>query len=138
MTDDDLHAMTEAERDAWTASLSADEQVILHTPIGYRYILVAIAEIKYWLTRETPAEFRLRLLQFLEGQADMFTPEAISIIEPMPPDGLEIVREARKLGKKWLDVVSQWSVFNAFVAMNPSMLAALKMLKPNGYQAGRL
>ena len=45
----------------------------------------------------------------------------------MPDEGREIIKEARKLGDKWLDVVARWEVFTAFVAMNPTLLAALKM-----------
>jgi hypothetical protein len=51
----------------------------------------------------------------------------------MPDEGREIIQEARKLGKgKWLDVVARWEVF-ALVAINPSMLRALKMPRPRRY-----
>jgi len=39
-----------------------------------------------------------------------------------------MVREAMKLGShKALDVFAKWEVFNAFVALNPSLLTAIKI-----------
>jgi hypothetical protein len=47
-----------------------------------------------------------------------------------------MVREAQKLGAgKSLDVFARWEVFNAFIALNPSLMAAIKM--PRKYRYSR-
>jgi hypothetical protein len=134
MTGDGISKLSDEERDAWLKSLSEDENIILHTPIGLRYILVSIAEVKWFLSEDIPAEYRLKFLEFIDSHTDLFTPEAIALVEPMNAEGRELIKEARKLGNKWLDVVARWEVFNAFIALNPSMLDALKMPMPNGYK----
>jgi hypothetical protein len=133
MTDKQIGEFSNEDRGAWIASLNEDETIILHTPIGYRYVLVSIAEVKWFLKETIPAEYRLKFLEFIDSHADMFTPEAIALLDPMNDEGREMLKEARKLGKKWLDVVARWEVFNAFIALNPSMMTALKMPRPNGW-----
>jgi hypothetical protein len=133
-TEKQLSEMSTDERIAWTASLNEDERVILHTPIGLRYVLVSVAEVKWFLSHDIPAEYRLKFLEFIDSHTDLFTPEAYALVEPMCAEGRELIKEARKLGNKWLDVVARWEVFNAFIALNPSMLDALKMPMPNGYK----
>ena len=126
MTQEQLDGLSAEQRAAWIASLSEDQQAILAAPSGYRYTLVAIAEAKWALSGEIPQEYRLRFLKFLEFCEGTFSREAIVAVQPMPDEGREITKEARKLGDKWLDAVARWEVFNAFVLMNPSMLVALK------------
>jgi len=133
-TREQIAKFTDAERDAWMASLSEDENVILRAPPGCRYMLATISEVKWWLEQKIPDDARLRFLEFLERQDDLFSVDAIAQVDPMPGEGREIIQEARKLGKdKWLDVVARWDVFGALVAINPSMLQALKMPKPTRY-----
>jgi hypothetical protein len=129
-----ISELSSEERAAWMASLNEDETIILHTANGRRYVLVAIAECKWFLSHTIPAEYRLKFLEFIDRHTDLFTPEALALLEPMNNEGREMLKEARKLGSKWLDVVSSWEVFNAFVALNPSMLVALKMPEPSGYK----
>lgn len=137
MIDKQIGELSCEERRAWIDSLNEDQTIILHTPIGLRYVLVTIAEVKWFLSTEIPAEYRLKFLEFIDRHTDMFTAEALALVEPMNAEGLEILKEARKLGKKWLDIVASWEVFNAFIVLNPSMMTTLRMPLPNGYKFDR-
>jgi len=120
---------TYAEHCAWIDSLNEDQTIILHTPIGHRYSLVMIAVTKRFLTTKLPTETRLKLLEFLEREeASGF---AVAMVQPICDDGYAIYREAQKLGAhKALDVYASWDVFNALVALNPSLLDAIKFRWP--------
>jgi hypothetical protein len=134
VTSEQISKFSDEQRDAWMASLTEDESVILRAPPGHRYTLAAISEVKWFLAQKIPDDYRLRFLEFLERHADLFSVAAIAQLEPMPDEGREIIREARKLGKgKWLDVVARWEVFGALVAINPSLLAALRLPEPARY-----
>jgi hypothetical protein len=136
ITAEQIYRQSHDERCAWLDSLNDDESAIVHTPVGHRWTLVVISEIKRMLLGNIPTEHRLRFLEFLDRCTDTFlTAEAAAGIEPMCDEAYEMVKEARKLGAgKALDVFAKWEVFNAFIALNPSMLAALKMPSPNGYR----
>jgi hypothetical protein len=99
-------------------------------PRGYAYTIVNISLSKRLLQYDMPAMERLKILQSLEVcDADRFwlTPEMVAAIEPMDDKGNEIVSEAGKLGAgKILDVFAEH--FSTFAVLNPSLLAALKML----------
>jgi hypothetical protein len=118
---------TYAEHVAWIDSLNADETLILHTPVGYRYTLVVISDLKRMLASEIPTKFRLRFLEFLDSHSGDWPPEIIAIIAPMSDAGAEIMSEAHRLGDKRLDKIAEWDVFGAFCALNPSLLEALRM-----------
>ena len=102
---------------------------MVNCPPGDRWTLIAISENKRWLSTNIPAEIRLRILEFFDRCTDNFlTAEAIAQVEPMCDEAYEMAKEARKLGpKKALDVFAKWEVFTAFVALNPSLLTAIKM-----------
>jgi hypothetical protein len=89
------------------------------------------------LVMDLSAEHRLRFLEFLDRCTDNFlTAEAIAAVEPMCDQAYEMVKEARKLGpSKALDVFARWEVFNAFIALNPGLLTAIKM--PRSYNSRR-
>jgi hypothetical protein len=131
VTDEGIYAngRTYAEHCAWLASLNDDESAIVHTPIGHRWTLVVISETKRMLLGNVPTEHRLRFLEFLDHCTDTFlTAEVVAGVEPMCDEAYEMVKEARKLGAgKALDVFAKWEVFNAFIALNPSILTAIKM-----------
>jgi hypothetical protein len=132
ITSEQINRQSSDERIAWLDSLNEDENAIVHTPVGHRYTLVIISETKRLLAMNLSAEHRLRFLEFLDNCTDnVLTAETISIIEPMSDEAYEMVKEARKLGtKKALDVLARWEVFNAFIALNPSILTAIKMQPP--------
>ena len=129
ITSEQIGRQSSDERIAWLDSLNGDESAIVHTPVGHRYTIVIISEIKRRLLQPLSAAHRLRFLEFLDSHTDLvLTAEAIAAIEPMCDEALEMVEEARKLGAaKALDVFARWEVFNAFVALNPSILTAIKM-----------
>jgi hypothetical protein len=81
-----------------------------------------------------PANYRLKFLEWLNRCDETWlSREIIAAVDPMDDDGYEILREAMKLGAKTaLDVVARWEVFSAFVALNPSLLTAIKM--PNRFR----
>jgi hypothetical protein len=130
VTDGGIYAngRTYAEHCAWLDSLNDDETAIVHTPVGHRYMLVVISEAKRMLLMDLPAEHRLKFLEHLDRRTDTFTADVIAQIQPMCDEAYEMVKEARKLGPgKSLDILARWEVFNAFVALNPSLLTAIKM-----------
>ena len=52
----------------------------------------------------------------------------VTAIEPMCDEAYAIFEEAKKLGpRQSLDVIARRDVFDAFVALNPSLLAAIKL-----------
>src|ERR1700682_249711 len=101
ITDEQIHRQTYEERDAWLASLDADQTAIAHTPSGHRWTLVVISETKRLLSMNLSAEDRLRFLEFLESCTDNFlTEKAVAIIEPMDHEAHELLKETRRLGAK--------------------------------------
>jgi hypothetical protein len=138
ITDEQIHRQSSEERSAWLNSLNEGESAIVHCPVGHRYTLVLISETRRLLSTNLSAEYRLRFLEFLDRCTDNFlTPEAIALVEPICNEAYEMVKEARKLGaSKALDVFARWEVFSAFVALNPSLLTAIKM-RPNYYYRRR-
>jgi hypothetical protein len=137
MTDGAIYAngRTWAEHHAWIEAMNDDEKAILHCPVGHRYTLVMISEAKRMLLMDLSAEHRLRFLEFLDRCTDIFAADAIAQIKPMCDEAYEMVKEARKLGaRKALDVLARCEVFNAFVALNPSLLAAIKMTSGRYHQ----
>jgi hypothetical protein len=129
ITSEQIGRQSSNERGAWLDSLNDDETAIAHTPAGHRWTLVVISETKRLLLMDLSAAHRLRFLEFLDHCTGTFlTAEAVSIIDPMCDEAYEMVEEARRLGAaKALDVFARWEVFNAFVALNPSLLSAIKI-----------
>jgi hypothetical protein len=129
MTNQQLDQLSQAERSAWIESLSEDESAILYCSIGHRYTLVFVALVKHMLAMDIPPNYRLEYLGWLDRRDEAWlSPQIIAAIEPMCEDGYELLREAMKLGhKKGFDTIASWEVFNAFVALNPSLLTAIKM-----------
>src|SRR5258706_14394115 len=99
ITSEQIGRQSSHERHAWLDSLNDDESAIAHTPIGHRYTIVIISEIKRRLLQPLSAAHRLRFLEFLDSHTDLvLTAEAIAAVEPMSDEALEMVEEARKLG----------------------------------------
>ena len=94
---------------------------------GHRYTLVCASLAKFALKSEMPAPMRLEFLNHLEKMVDRWlTPEIIAMVEPMDERGLELSREAAKLGYKErpsaLDVYAD--KFDVFATLNPSLRRA--------------
>jgi hypothetical protein len=110
---------------------SESHRYITYSPLGERYCFVFISLIKRLLAQEMSASYRLKFLEWLEKESRDFGEEVVSTIQRMCDDGYQMVKEAQKLGaKKSLDVFAQSVVFTAFVTLNPSLLAAIKLKKP--------
>jgi hypothetical protein len=116
-----------------------DEALISGCPLVSRVELVHVSHLKNILADdELPATFRLKFLQWLDrrnrpgGEWGMpkITPEIVAAIDPMCESGCELLREAMKLGSPAsINTVGREDVFCAFVALNPSLLTALRMAR---------
>ena len=135
ITDGQINQQTDDERAAWLDSLDADEDLIVHCPTGHRYTLVFVSIVKMLLVEDMPPAYRLRFLEWLDKCGDQWlSADAIAAVQPMCADGYEMVKEAQKLGAKALDVYARWEVFNAFIALNPSLLTAIKLTSVRYHQ----
>jgi hypothetical protein len=102
--------------------------------MGHTYGLVMISVTKWCLRGEMPPQMRLEFLDHLEKQVDsVLTPSVIAIVEPIDNKGLELYREAMKLGfgRDWSSGPRPpcvWDVlyekFDVFAALNPSLQRA--------------
>jgi hypothetical protein len=97
-----LNGRTYAQHCAWIDAMSPDEKLILHCPIGDRYLLVMVSITKRWLMEKMPDQERLKLLEHLDKMTQLhwLTHEHIAAIEPMCDQAFEIAIEAAKLGSK--------------------------------------
>jgi hypothetical protein len=79
--------------------------------------------------RRNGGQLSAAISEYLEKFTDAWlTAKAVAMIEPMRDDGYEIVKEARKLGcQKAFDPFAKHEVFSAFVALNPSLMAAITL-----------
>jgi hypothetical protein len=112
-----------------------DEEVIDHTPVGYRWLIVYAAIFKRVLANDpmTTGE-RLKMLEALNGMVGgWFTTAALAVLAPADDATMAIVREAWKLDgdnpalSPSFDVLTGSEVFDSLVRANPSILAAIKI-----------
>jgi hypothetical protein len=136
MTNQQLDQLSDAERHAWIDSLNEDESEVLHCPVAHRYTLVFVSLVQQLLAQDLPAYYRLKYLQWLDQRDQSWlSREIIAAIDPMCDDGYGLLRETMKLGpKKGFDTIASWEVFNAFVALNPSLLTSIKMSSVRNHQ----
>jgi hypothetical protein len=126
--------MTAAQRRAWLDSMSPDEKLIVYVPSGHQWNMVMVSVLKRMLQTELDARHRLRMLESLDRMRDIyFTSEMVAMIDPICDTGLEIWREAKSLDRPGdktcmasFRVLTSWRVFNHFIRLNPSILAAIK------------
>jgi hypothetical protein len=122
------------EHKAWWASLSAEQKMIAHIPVGYKFNLLLIALIKRALKCKMSAGERLQILERLNGMTDGYiTPEMLAMIEPAGNTEFEIIKEAQSLDttadrcEASFAVLTMPDVFEKFLCLNPSLLAAIKL-----------
>lgn len=97
------------------------------SPTGWLYTIVMISVVKRYLTMEIPEYYRLKLLEWLEKESIEWGQANIAAVDAMCDSAFEMVKEARKLGtKKEFDTYARPDVFNAFAALNPSLLKAIR------------
>jgi hypothetical protein len=132
--DDPDKIMSEEEHHAWWATLSDEEKMVAYVPTGYQHLLLVIAYIKRALVLcEMKAGERLHHLEWLNKQTDNYiSPEMLAIIEPMSDAEIAMMHEARSLDQnesdsKSFEILTNWKVFNSFLALNPSILAAIRL-----------
>jgi hypothetical protein len=120
--------------------ITADEaEMVLHTPIGYRYTLVIVAYTKRALVSyEIPVGERLQILEAINGFVDKtFTEAALAVIEPACDTAMEMISECMKVDEgnprcgKAFDLMASSPVFGHLLKLNPSMLAAIKLFPCN-------
>lgn len=130
--------MGEEEHRAWLDSLSDEERMIVDVPRGYMHHMLAIALGKRILADDDlRLGDRLYVLEMINALTDSYiSPEMLAAIQPMSDTELTIFREAKsldadgeKLGQASFKVLTSWKVFNYFLALNPSLLVAIKMRK---------
>ena len=116
---------------------SADENAVAITPRGYRYALILAALTKrVLLAKDLKPHDRLELLERLDRVTDRsFSPAVIAVIEPASDVESAIVHEAHSLDPPnnqrcgaSFDVLTSQRVFCNFLMLNPSLLAAVKMM----------
>jgi hypothetical protein len=85
----------------------------------------------------------LRFLEALNGMTDLnFTAPMLQMIEPMRDTGFQIWKEAKTLDRDGdkscmasFRVLTGWRVFQHFLRLNPSILAAIKLREAGGKNA---
>jgi hypothetical protein len=118
---------------AWQGSWNDDEQLLAHTPPGYRQDLIEIAQIKRLLLSEMPPDLRLRFLQTMNDRVHgILTVEAMQRIEPACDTAMKMLDEMKVLsdGDK-RKLFMRWNVIAEFINLNPSILEAIKLMNSN-------
>jgi len=125
---------TDAQHDVDGAALS-------RCPMINKVEIVQVSLVKNLLADdELPTGYRFKFLSWLDKRDcerpgaqwndARLTREAIAAINPMCESGFELLREIMKLPKSdRLDAIARKDVFFAFVALNPSLATAVKMLR---------
>lgn len=139
LTNMQLAAMTLEQRIAWLDGLTEDERHVVNVPVGYLYTLVIVAYTKRALvSSKTPVGERLRMLEAINGFVDgYFTEAALAAIEPARETEAEMIAECLNVDEgeprrgKGLDLLASWEVFGHLLALNPSLLAAIKLCERN-------
>jgi hypothetical protein len=114
-----------------------DDVLISACPATSKVELVYVSMVKRLLAGELPANFRLRFLQWLDERDRQseewrnlrITSGMIAAIEPMCERAHgALMGEITKLGKfDRISAIGREDVFSAFVALNPSLLTAIRM-----------
>jgi hypothetical protein len=114
---------------SWLGRLSPEEQWDAYLPCGYWYDLVVASQIKRLLQREMPADLRLRFLELLNRKASgLVTMEAIAAIQPACDAAMAMIEELEPLSiADKCRVMRRIEVFDAHIALNPSILDAVKL-----------
>jgi hypothetical protein len=122
------------DQSAWQATWNDDEKLLAHTPPGYWISLIEIAQIKRTLLSEMPADLRLRFLNCLHERVHgPITLEAMQRIEPACDVAMKMLNEMRILNSNDRHkLLMRWNVMSSFVALNPSIMTAIRMIsRPN-------
>ncbi len=138
-TNKEIDAFTHEQRSAWLDSMTEDEREICYSPPGFRYTLIIASFLKYMLTRiSMTTEERVKHLERLNGLVDDsvvgLTEEGLAAIQVPCDTSIEIISAAMDVDRsdkppfrESFKLLTSWEVFNHLVALNPSLLAAIKL-----------
>ena len=113
-----------------------EEYTVLMFSAGHKHTLLFIAYAKHALVNiEMNAGQRLRFLELIHGCIDFtVTQEMVALIEPMSDTEMQMMHEARSLnseadpaGMVSYRLLTRPDVFGHFLALNPSLLAAIML-----------
>lgn len=113
-----------------------DDAGIIGLPWISKAEIVYISVVKHLLAGVLPTDYRLQFLVWLDRrtrpsecswQTLRITPEVVAAIEPICQSGSELLREIMKLDAlNRTDAIARNDTFRAFVALNPSLLSAIR------------
>jgi hypothetical protein len=97
----------------------------------HRCLLVLVSIAKRWLAENIETEFRFRYLEFFERFEKLtngwLSAEAVTMIDPMCDNGIEIWQETRGLvAQERVKVMDKPEVFSVLAALNPSLLRVIR------------
>lgn len=98
-------------------------------PSGYWYDLVAVSQIKRLLQKDMPADLQVRFLELVTKKARGLVPmEAVTVIKPACDAAMAMLEELESLSiDDRCRVMRRIEVFDAHIALNPSILDAVKL-----------
>jgi hypothetical protein len=116
-----------------------EEAAVIHFPFGHRFTLLFIAYVKHILVNvDMKAAQRLQFLEWINEQTCMVIQrEMLEMIQPMSCTEMKMMHEAGSLDRKDDPAgsasfkVLTGEVFEDFLALNPSLLAAIMLSHKN-------
>lgn len=126
-----------AAHSAWLDSMDEDEDMVVHTPVGWRAQLIIVAVTKnLLLTCPMPDSERLKHLESLEriSAAGYTTAAQVAATAPASEALMRMVLEASKLddpdakaGRACMDFLTSWEVFWQILNVEPTLLDVMRM-----------
>jgi len=110
-----------------------DEAEWINLPCGYWYELVLISAIKRLLQDDMPLEFRARFLELLNKKArGLISMAAVAAVTPAPDAAIAMLDEMKNLSiEDKFKVMRRLDVFEAHIALNPSIMEAISLCRDN-------
>jgi hypothetical protein len=113
-----------------------EEDAVTMFPLGYRFTLLWVSYIKHALVNlKMTAGYRLRFLEYIDDAVCLsVSREMVELVQPMSETEIQMIHVARSLDRKddpagsaSFKVLTSPEVFNDFLALNPSLLAAIML-----------
>lgn len=114
----------------------AEERLLETEPVGYRFFYIAAAIAKrFLLSKDVDPQDRLLVLEKMHRLVDNgFTEQMLATVEPAGDTEELIFKEAKSLKTQgeylmpaYFDALTRDQTFFYFAALNPSILAAMKL-----------
>jgi hypothetical protein len=108
-----------------------DESLVVNLPSGHYYDFVLVSEIKRLLQEDMPLEFRARFLELLSNRArGLITMEAVAAVKPASDAAIAMLDALAHLSiEDKCKVMRRIEIFNAHIALNPSIINAIKLCR---------